>query len=111
MTDSRQGFAGGHDRNAFDLSKGEHVSLVTGDDQVGLSGDCCAQNRVVCGVGGQIHPRRLVKDKSTRTDVLNDGRGFVSVQKLVQTGPGEHIGDLGFCAVDVTNSMSPRSHA
>ena len=39
VTDSRQGVAGGHNRNAFDLSKGEHVSLVTGDDQVGLSVD------------------------------------------------------------------------
>ena len=47
VTDSRQGVAGGHDRNAFDLSKGEHVSLVAGDDQVGLSGDRGGQNRVV----------------------------------------------------------------
>ncbi len=46
----------------FDLFKGEHVSLVAGDDQVGLYGD----------------------------------RGFVSVQKLVQTGSGDHIGDLGY---------------
>ena len=47
VTDSRQGVAGGHDRNAFDFFKGEHVSLVAGDDQVGLSGDRGGQNRVV----------------------------------------------------------------
>ena len=111
MADPRQGFAGGHDRNAFDLSKGEHVSLVTGDDQVDFSGDRVGQNRVVCEVGGQIHHRRLVKDKSTRTDVLNDDRGFVGVQKLLQTWPGEHIGDLGYLFRGRHEFDVPRSHA
>ena len=33
MKATRQGFAGGHGRNGFDLSKCKHVSLFTGDDQ------------------------------------------------------------------------------
>ena len=90
-----QGFTGGHDRNAFDLSECEHVFLVAGDDQVGLPSDGHSQNRVVLGIGRQVYARRLVKDKGTRAHVLDNGRRFNGVEKILQTGPGENIGYLG----------------
>ena len=91
-----QGFTSGHDRNAFDLSKCEYVFLVAGDNQVGLPSDGHSQNRVVFGIGGQVYAWRLVKDKGTRANVVDNGRRFNGVEKISQAGPGENIGYLDY---------------
>ena len=48
------------------------------------------------GIGGQVYAWRLVKDKGTRANVVDNGRRFNGVEKISQAGPGENIGYLDY---------------
>ena len=90
-----QGFACGHDRDAIDVSECQHMSLVAGDDQVGLCRDCRSQDRVVLGIRRQVHRLRLIEDDGPGVEVLDYGCGFLGVEQLLHSRPGENLGYLG----------------
>ena len=52
------GFTRGHDGDAFDISEGQHVTLVAGHEQFGIARDRPRQYRIVLGVPRRVHLRQ-----------------------------------------------------
>lgn len=80
-SETLQGVAGGDDRDTPDFFQRDYMFLVTGDDEVGLAGNGRGQNRVVRGVVREVHARQLMKNKSARVDVSDDGFRFSGTNK------------------------------
>ena len=93
--DKLQSFTSGHDGNSFDLCETEQIFFVSGDDQVGIAGDCRCKDRIVPWIGGEVYLRRIVEDEGVAVDIVQNILCFIGVDKFLQARPRDDIGYLG----------------